>query len=305
MKKRLPSFLASRLRLMSIHAELGYNPWQKPKEERKKPVKKSDGVYMGAREAIIPFLNDDGKRTFSHLFLRPGYMMRDYILRGDHERYLAPLTALLVFYSVFTLFLAVVKPDYNKNRTGDAIIEGLENTTVVIDSISVEKGSSRFFSAFLKSVSEAALLPSLDLHPEKVDTRWKASLAAFEGELRSKGVPLFLKNFLFLWLAMALLFRKKGPVSFSGAAAASAYIMCQFCIFMFLALLLSWGKAMSLDTALMGVLLLIDYRQMLGIKTRAAFWLAVKTGLYVLLLRVVFYIVLGGILAAIAYFKFR
>ena len=43
---------------------------------------------MGTFESI-PFLNNDAKRTFAHLILRPGYMMRDYIQRGQHEHYLA------------------------------------------------------------------------------------------------------------------------------------------------------------------------------------------------------------------------
>ena len=49
---------------------------------------------MGAREAI-PFMNDDAKRTFSHLFLRPGYMMRDY-LEGRRGRLMQPVMMLVV-----------------------------------------------------------------------------------------------------------------------------------------------------------------------------------------------------------------
>lgn len=59
----------SRLRLWSIWCKLGYNPWHKPKA---KSCKKRDGVYIGTREAI-PFMNDDAKRTLSHLLLRPGF----------------------------------------------------------------------------------------------------------------------------------------------------------------------------------------------------------------------------------------
>ena len=132
-------------RLYRIYLELGYIPWRKPKEPRKaqerreerkpgkalqrreerepgkaqerreerkqrKERKQRGTVYMGAREAMIPFLNKDAKRTIADLILRPGYLMRDYIQRGKHEQYLAPFTALLVFYSVFTLLTAVVQP---------------------------------------------------------------------------------------------------------------------------------------------------------------------------------------------------
>ena len=85
---KLMSWIRPRLRLWAIYLELGYIPWRKPKSAKKS----KDGIFKGTGETIIPFLNDDAKRTFSHLFLRPGYMIRDYI-RGQHERYLAPFTA--------------------------------------------------------------------------------------------------------------------------------------------------------------------------------------------------------------------
>jgi len=39
-------------------------------------LKKSLAVRLRAFDDI-PFLNDDAKRTFAHLLLRPGYMIRD------------------------------------------------------------------------------------------------------------------------------------------------------------------------------------------------------------------------------------
>ena len=99
-KKKKHSF-KSRLRAFAIWQKLGYFPWHRPKE--KKVRKRSGDFYKGAFDSI-PFLNDDAKRTFSHLLLRPGYMIRDYI-KGAHERYLAPLTALIVFYAFFALVI--------------------------------------------------------------------------------------------------------------------------------------------------------------------------------------------------------
>lgn len=284
-----------RLRLWSIWSQLGYNPWRKPKKDASK---QRDGVYIGTREAI-PFMNDDAKRTLSHLLLRPGYMMRDYILRGEHERYLAPLTALLVFYSVFTLIVAVVQPQVPQKSVAEDIIRGFEGVDVQVDSIALE--GQRKAQSILTTMRDAVSLTRLDLHPEMVNTPWKASLAAIEDALRSKGVPLFLGNFLLLWICMALLLRKHG-IRVSGAAAASAYVLCQYSIFMFLALLFSLGGNTSLSVLLMGILLYIDYKQMLGLKNRPAFWLTVKTGLVYFLLQILFYsaLAVGLVLFALA-----
>jgi len=298
--------LKPRLRLLAIYEELGYIPWHKPAAPRKprKEHKNDDRVYMGAKEAIIPFLNDDGKRTFSHLLLRPGYMMRDYILRGQHERYLAPLTALLVFYSVFTLLLAIVKPETDRDRLGDNVRKSIREMTVQQDSTETErtKQAIQTTNILLQTVSEAVILTRLDKYPEEANTRWKQSLAAFERELRSKGFYLFLDNFLFLWLAMAIVLRKKG-VRMSGAAAASAYVLCQYCIFMFLALILTWGKTSELSMLLMALLLFIDYRQMLGLNNKASFWLTVRTGIAMGLLELALIIALVFVLIVITFIQ--
>ena len=282
-----------RLRLWAIWSKLGFSPWRKPKKESRK---QRDGVYIGTKEAI-PFMNDDAKRTLSHLLLRPGYMMRDYILRGDHERYLAPFTALLVFYSVFTLIVAVVQPRMPQNSIAENIIRETEQINVQVDSTHEHRRQA--FMSILETIREALYLTRLDLHPELVDTSWKASLAAVEGDLRSKGVPLFLGSFLMLWMSMAFLLRKRG-VSVSGSAAASAYVLCQFCIFMFLALLFSFGNNSNLGILVMGALLFIDYRQMLGLKNRPAFWLTVKTGLVYILIEIIFYTLLAVSLVLLA-----
>ena len=301
---KIPEKLKPRLRLLSIYEELGYIPWKKPakpKKERKKKKKKEEGVYMGAREAIIPFLNDDSKRTFSHLLLRPGYLMRDYILRGQHERYLAPFTAMLVFYSVFTLLVAIVKPDTGKDSMGDSFVESLNGVSVQVDSTDTidQIRNKEVTGSLLNLVSDAVLLTRLDKYPEKADTPWKQSLAAVEGDLRSKGIHLFLGRFLLLWMAMAFLLRKR-DISVSGAAAASAYVLCQYCVFMFLALIFTRGENTELGIALLGLLLLIDYRQLLGIKTKPAFWLTMKTGLVIVAIELLLVILLAIILVILA-----
>lgn len=296
----MKKWILPRLRLWVIWCKLGYNPWHRPKA--KKARGQGEGVYMGAKEAI-PFMNDDAKRTLSHLLLRPGYMMRDYILRGQHERYLSPITALLVFYSVFTLLVAVVKPGAAKDSVGEEIIKGFQNATVDIEVDSGMDDKTRtLFNALSSTMTQAILLTRLDMHPEAADTPWKESLAAVEGDLRSKGLPLFLGNFFLLWMSMAFLLRKRG-VNVSGAAAASAYVLCQYCIFMFLALILSFGGNTDLGILLMGVLLFIDYQQMLGLGTKPAIWLTVKTGLVYLGIKVLLYMLLAVVLVVVALWK--
>lgn len=303
MKKRrnLVQWWAPGKRLWTIWSKLGYNPWRKPK---KKVPKQRKGVYIGTKEAI-PFMNDDAKRTFSHLLLRPGYMMRDYIFRGQHERYLAPFTALLVFYSVFTLIVAVVQPGVsNRESILEEISQGVEDGSKFQSDTThtVPERGQVFIQSILKTMYDAYMFTRLDLHPEAVDTPWKASIAAVEGDLRGKGIPLFLGSFLMLWITMALLLRKRG-MSLSGAAAASAFVLCQFCIFKFLALIITSDHDANLDGVVMGILLLIDYRQLFGLKTRPAFWLTVKTGLVYLLVMGVFYSLVAGSLVLFTMYR--
>ena len=294
---RIPDWLRPRLRLWAIYNELGYIPWKKPKVKKERKRKDKGGVYMGAREAI-PFMNDDAKRTISHLLLRPGYMMRDYILRGQHERYLSPITALLVFYSVFTLIVAIVQPKTERKHIGMEISDDIE-VKIGTDSTASLR-TENLVKTFLFSFRDGAVLMNLDQYPEAVDTPWKASLAAVESDLRSKGIPLFLGSFMLLWISMSLLLRKQG-ISVSGAAAAAAFVLCQYCIFKFLALLFSFGENANLGLLLMGILLFIDYRQMLGLGKRKALKLTVKTGIVYLLVAGLFYFLAGGGLLLYAY----
>ena len=292
-------------RLLSIYFELGYIPWRKPREARRK----RKGVYMGTREAMIPFLNKDSKRTIADLIFRPGYLMRDYIQRGKHEQYLAPFTALLVFYSVFTLLTAVVQPGRSRDAFGESLLAAADSAQVKVES-DLELGSKTisgesandFLSRLFRTTSNAILFTRLDLYPEAVDTPWKESLAAVEADLRSKGIPLFLGNFLLLWLAMSILLRKY-KVSGSGAAAASAYVLCQFCVFMLLALIISFGKSSELGVLIMGVLLFIDYRQWLQVGNRKALGLTLKTGLIYLSATLLYYLLLGTILVILSLYK--
>jgi hypothetical protein len=284
-----------RKRAFAMWQNLGFLPWRKPKAPKSnKPARRSKGgdFYKGAFDNI-PFLNDDAKRTFSHLLLRPGYMIRDYI-SGEHERYLAPLTALIIFYAFFALVSSVLEPVQQRNRDPFQ----LSTEYVLEEGIQPEK-SEPFLQNVVNVVREGYIWLHLDEFPEEVDTQRESSLAALEATLRSQGIPLFLGEFIFLWLAMSVALRRYN-LGMSACAAASAYVLCQFCIFMFLALVLSLGQKTELGVFLMGILLFIDYRQMLDIKKKPAFWLTVKTGLIYLCFSILFYILVGLVLLLIS-----
>lgn len=275
--------LAVRLRAFAIWQKLGFLPWSKKKTKSRK-----GDFYKGAFDTI-PFLNDDAKRTFVHLLLRPGYMIRDYI-KGQHERYLAPLTSLIIFYAFFALISSIVNPEYSSyhpqdrsdgNSFRDSILVSSASQAERSDSIDIEFNRHK---AVVKAVqlTEAIDLLSLDKHPERVDTPAKASLAALENALRSQGVYLFLGQFLLLWCAMCFALRKK-DMSKSACAAATAYILCQFCFFMFFSLFFGGKDKGEIGIGLMAVLLVIDYAQLFGISWKKGLKLTVKTGLWYVL----------------------
>ena len=104
----------------------------------------------------------------------------------------------------------------------------------------------------------------LDLHPELVDTRAKGFIAAMEGSLRSKGITLFLVNFLLLWPAMALSLRRY-KVTWSAAAAAAAYSLCLFSFAILVTILVTLGARNSLGVTVLFLLLIVIYRQWFSI----------------------------------------
>lgn len=257
-----------RWRAFRIWQNLGFNPWQQPKEKRKKGSK---DFYKGAFDSI-PFLNDDAKRTFVHLLLRPGYMIRDYI-NGKHDIYLAPLTALIVFYAFFALISSVLQPIQQKKSetTLDEIVQS--NTKV-----EPQSEGAKLVQNTLSIARKGYVLLHLDQYPEEVDTQREASLAAFESALRSQGIPLFIGEFFLLWLAMGVALRRY-RMGMSACAAAAAYVLCQFSFFMLFVVLLTLGEKSSISFSLMFLLLLIDYRQWLGVSWKKSLRLTISTGI--------------------------
>ena len=268
-KKKKHSF-AVRWRAFLIWQHLGYVPWRKTGKSRTR--RRSRDFYRGAVDAI-PFLNDDAKRTFSHLLLRPGYMIRDYI-GGQHERYLAPLTALIVFYAFFALVSAVLQPVQKRST----LPEDLGRSMDIAAEFSQDSLSRNTTVNVAKIVQTGYVYLHLDHYPEYVDTQHETAIAALESTLRSQGIPLFLGEFLFLWLAMMISLRRY-KLGASACAAGAAYVLCQFSFFMLFALLLTLGKHASINVLLMLLLLVVDYHQWLGIPWKKSFWQGIRTGL--------------------------
>ena len=256
-----------RKRAFLIWQKAGYNPWKKAETAVVKKDKSGAGDFYKGAFDNIPFLNNDAKRTFQHLMLRPGYMIRDYI-RGAHERYLAPLTALIVFYAFFALVSSVLQPIQHKDKLPDRIS---------IESEESPNQAERMTGTVAEIVRKGYLYLHLDQYPEAVTTQREAALAALEGTLRSQGIPLFLSEFLILWLAMGLSLHRF-RFSASAYAVAAAYVLCQFSFFMLFAVLLTWGRSTSINVLLMLFLLMLDYRQWLGLSWRKSFWRALWTG---------------------------
>ena len=269
-KKKKHSF-NTRRRAFAIWQKLGYLPWRKPKEKKEK--KRSGDFYKGAFDSI-PFLNEDAKRTFSQLLLRPGYMIRDYI-KGAHERYLAPLTALIVFYAFFALVSAVLQPVQRQQGPSSPFY-------IHIDNAELEEGeNAKLFSQLVRAATvwnKGWVYLHLDQFPEEVDTQHEQSLAALEGTLRSQGIPLFIGQFFLLWLAMSWALRRY-KMKMSATAAATAYVLCQFSFFMLFAVLATFGKETSISVTLMLVLLVWDYHQWLDADYKKSLRLAISTGI--------------------------
>lgn len=272
--------LKARLRAFRIWQQLGYTPWQKPRT----PKKQGGDFYKGAFDSI-PFLNNEGKRTITHLVLRPGYMIRDYI-NGDHERYMAPLTALIVFYAFLMLVSAILQPlhQYGKTEEAPAQEQALMEEGKKLSARDIMDRGEQYFE--------------LDLHPELVDTRAKGLIAALEGSLRSKGITLFLVNFLLLWPAMALSLRRY-RVTWSAAAAAAAYSLCLFSFAILVSSLVTLGAHNSLGILVLFLLVIVIYRQWFSLHWLKSVGLALWTGIvFSLIYFLILVVFTGGLLLA-------
>ncbi|MBO7415969.1 MAG: DUF3667 domain-containing protein [Bacteroidaceae bacterium] len=291
--KRNRHSIKVRLRAFRIWQVLGYNPWKSEWTVADDvPEGNVKGFYRGAFDSI-PFLNDDAKRTFVHLLLRPGYMIRDYI-KGKHELYLAPLTSLIIFYAFFSLVSSIAHPEYKTDKASDYSIGSdsvsYSGSIVNLDFADVDSAYMAEINQHIKLktdnlmayLEQIDILMHLDSHPEAVDSPKKASLAAFESALRSQGLQYFLGIFLLLWPAMRIVLRKQS-MGWAASATTAAYVLCQFSFFMLFVLILSFGQKNEIGAFFGSLLIMIDYRQLFGISYGKSFWLTVKTLIYYML----------------------
>ena len=299
--------LKVRLRAFHIWQLLGYSPWKSEwTVADDAPEGNVKGFYRGAFDSI-PFLNDDAKRTFVHLLLRPGYMIRDYI-KGKHDIYLAPLTSLIIFYAFFSLVSSIAHPEFEPAKSEAAALTDSTSTLYSNSDLRISltgEDSLKYaefedkFQVKLDNVMEYSknidILLNLDQHPEAIDSPRKASLAALESALRSQGINYFLGIFLLLWPCIRIVLRKYS-MGWAASATAAAYILCQFSFFMLFVLILSLGKSNEIRTIFMGLLIMIDYRQLLGVNYAKSLWLTLKTGLWLALMLILLIVVLSAIL---------
>ena len=295
--------LKVRLRAFHIWQLLGYSPWKSEwTVADDKPEGNIKGFYRGAFDSI-PFLNDDAKRTFVHLLLRPGYMIRDYI-KGKHDMYLAPLTSLIIFYAFFSLVSSIAHPDFEGKKEQSQVVESdsLKNRISVSLSFSDDSlytdTDQEIAARMSQFISVADTLMFLNRYPEAINSPKRASLAAFESALRSQGINYFLGIFLLMWPAMRIALRKQS-VGWAASATASAYILCQFSFFMLFVLILSLGQKNEIGFFFMGLLIMIDYHQLLETGFRKSLWLTVKTGLYMGLFSLLFVLLVAIVIAEI------
>ena len=295
--------LKVRLRAFHIWQLLGYSPWKSEwTVADDKPEGNIKGFYRGAFDSI-PFLNDDAKRTFVHLLLRPGYMIRDYI-KGKHDIYLAPLTSLIIFYAFFSLVSSIAHPDFEGKKEQSQVVasDSLKNNVSVSLSFSDDSlytdTDQEIAARMSQLISVADTLMFLNRYPEAINSPKRASLAAFESALRSQGINYFLGIFLLMWPAMRIALRKQS-VGWAASATASAYILCQFSFFMLFVLILSLGQKNEIGPFFMGLIIMINYHQLLQTGFRKSLWLTVKTGLYMFLLILLFVLLVAIVIAEI------
>jgi hypothetical protein len=278
------------LRAFKIWQKTGNGIWVNTRPEREQ---KRSGFFHGAFDSI-PFLNDDAKRTFVHLLLRPGYMMRDYI-SGKHEIYMAPFAALIIFYSFFAALSPVMHPQQKENFE---FVSGMsDGFNVELEFGNDDETGSDSTSLAFRAGKLAATwynLLHLDQNFQLIDTEWKARLAGLESALRNQGVSVFIGDFLLLWFVMFIGLRRKHGIRLAAAAAVAGYALCQICFFKIFVMLLTLGRDIEVGLLLTIIVITIDYHQLLGVSYKRSLWLSVKTELLYGLFMVLC-VVIGGV----------
>ena len=85
-------------------------------------------------------------------------------------------------------------------------------------------------------------------------------------------------------------------MSASACAATAAYVLCQFCFFMFFSLFFSKEHEGEIGVGLMGLLLTVDYHQLFDLGWKKSIRLTIKTGIYYGLIIVVLSLLIVALL---------
>ncbi len=261
--------------------------------------------------------------TIVRLILYPGYLIKDY-LEGKREGILPPVTAVLLFFSFYVL----IGDALGYKGSNSIEIDLPENPTVVepsgqsdAETVSEEiitpdepgstaadftsgltdgfKGENHYEKkediigahSIIKPI--AAIYDWLTLYerPDSIDSKFKQVVATAETWIRGQGVFSFFTDFLLFFPAFWLLFRKR--FSLSQSATATAYILCQRCIFKIFAVIVTLGESNSLGFVVGTALLSLVFHQLLsigwkeGIRKAFMYWICFILVIIVLVLPIV------------------
>lgn len=280
-----------RKRLFHIWQVTGTRPFHTAKARKRK----GSSFFKGSFDSI-PFLNDDAKRTFVHLLLRPGYMIRDYLC-GKTEMYLAPLTALIIFYAFFAFAGAALNPNsFHPAGESDNEFKINSNTSVEVNG----EDQTAYLGKIMENFNKCYMWTHLDQTPQNVDTKFKASVASIENYLRGQGVYEFLWQFIVLWFALWVVLHRRYSFSLSAAATVSAYVLCQHCFFRLFILVFSWGRDSNISFLLMTLILMFDLAQLFGVKKKTGLKLSILTMLMVLVFKTTAFTIAGTAISLIS-----
>jgi len=244
------------------------------------PLQGKGSFFQGTFDDI-PFANGNAMNTLKGLLLRPGYMIRDY-LHGRRRQYLAPMTALILFYAFYVLLTGFFptppgkeKPFWRTLYEDEFHYEVQTDGGIRSDTTAMDALSERLIPLFRETVKWT----HLDQLPEEANTPFRRFVANAENLYHSKGIDLFLIHFLLITIAVWLIFKKKEKFTFSASATTAAFIVCQFCFFHMFFLFANGNSDHDLGICLLCAILAVDFHELFGYKWKKSIWKAIQTGI--------------------------
>lgn len=210
--------------------------------------------------------------TIVHLIIYPGIMINRWI-RGRREGLLPPVTAVLLFFSIFVL------SDDAIGARGNAGSEGLK-VEILSESSVDEDGNETTTSmapGLLGLMNDIFTWTHLYENPDKIDSKPKQIIATAESWVRSQGIFTFFGLFIVFYPAMAIVLRRR--YTFRESAVVSAYLLCQLCILKVVTLLVTLGASSGPGLLVTAAFLTYDFHQLLDLGWRPSLRYAIKVGL--------------------------